>query len=236
MQICRWKRKAVCESRMYLPRNILRCGKDETYRGVMDRANEGKRARDNTAGWGKTCRAERNFIGNPHQCCSCAPVSWRYSTWPVASFFSLFFTISGESSRQVTQMEERKSGRGPRKATRRVLAGYSQDFEFLRTPLLALRSCNDRFPAPGSTSTEDLVPHLRARGRMFLQRSRERLSPFSVSLLQLLSRNRESMGKHHERSGSKWLSDFYFLASLTLVPPRHCPSAVFDFSHKNARE
>jgi len=47
-------------------------------------------------------------------------------------FLPFFFTISGESSRQVTQMEKRKSGRAPEK-WRRVLAGYSLDFEFLHS-------------------------------------------------------------------------------------------------------
>lgn len=125
---------------------------------------------------------------------------------------------------------EAKIGSGPPKSD----AALSQDIHRILNSftLLPLRSCNDRFPALVAPRRRLTSPTCAA----FLQRSRERLSPFSVSLLRLLSRNRwESMGKHRERSGSKWLSDFYFLTSLTLVPPRHYLSAVFDFSHKNAR-
>jgi len=131
---------------------------------------------------------------------------------------------------------EAKIGSGPRKVTprsSRIFTGFWIPSLFFFYVLLR----NDRSRSPSSTSTDpkDLVPHLRCSGA-FLQRSRERLSPFLVSLLQLLSWNRESMGKYHEKSGSKWLSDFYFLALLTLVPFRHYLSMVFDFSHKNVRE
>lgn len=80
-------------------------------------------------------------------------------------FFSPFFTISGESSRQVTQMEERKSGRGPRKATprsRRIFTGFLNSFTrlFLYVPITIV-------PGPSSTSEAPVPPPAPAAKRFY---------------------------------------------------------------------
>lgn len=103
-------------------------------------------------------------------------------------FSPFFFTISGESSRQVTQMEKRKSGRGPPKSD----AALSQDIHRILNSfalLLLLRSYNDRSrPDVAPRRTRRPSSPTCVRGRAFLQRSRERLSPFSVSLFSFYPR------------------------------------------------
>lgn len=162
----------------------------------------------------------------------CVPASFlEVSYLTCCVFFLPFFTISGESSHQVTQMEERKSGRGPRKATprsRRIFTGSWIPSLFF---LYASNTPVTNVPGPSSTSMDPKFPPPAPAAVFFTTLSLYLIFGFS---LQLLSRNRESMGKHHEKSGFKWLSDLYFLASLTLVPS--CPFAVFDFFHKHERE
>lgn len=80
-------------------------------------------------------------------------------------FLPFFFTISGESSRQVTQMEERKSGRGPRKATprsRRIFTGFLNSFTrlFLYVPITIV-------PGPSSTSEAPVPPPAPAAKRFY---------------------------------------------------------------------
>lgn len=129
-------------------------------------------------------------------------------------FFLPFFYDFGGILLSGNADGEAKIGSGPPKSD----AALSQDIHRILNSftLLPLRSCNDR----SRPSTENPVPHLHPRWNVFITLSRAFISIFSFSP-RLLSRNREPMGKYHERPGSKWLSDFYFLTSLTHFPSSH---------------
>lgn len=120
-------------------------------------------------------------------------------------------------------MERRKSGRDPRKTARRArrIHRILNSFALLSLPRQSSwHTNNDRSRHPPVTPRRNPKDrrHLRPRLCVFMTLSRAFISIFGFSP-RLLSRNRESMGKRHEtKSGSKWLSDFHFLASLTLVP------------------
>lgn len=136
-----WMKK---ESRVwiaYVPA-ATSCALERTRSARSNGSRERRKEPGIYSGWGRTCREERNFIGNRHQCHACVPVSWRYSTWPVASFFLPFFYDFRGILPSGNADGEAKIGSGAPKSD----AALSQDIHRILNSftLLPLRSYNDR--------------------------------------------------------------------------------------------